>query len=169
MRWFYFIVTQNGEIPCGRTVSGSSELMLSYFVKCFLKLGVLLSFGSVLFSSPTHAFELHALGLFLVILSLRAFFLITDWSQGIFFGDRNGCFKEADQQKASEILSLRHSTEISLSCEARLVVFVTAVCVSCLLETPCTLWSLVKERIDLSDYAAQKESPGSRYPAESNL
>lgn len=74
------------------------------------------------------------------------------------------------RQTSSEPQSLKHSTEISQeSCEARLVVFVWLLCVSRLMETPCRLWSMVKERIDLSDSAAQEESPGSRHPAESNL
>lgn len=99
----------------------------------FFKARILFIFGSVLFSSLTPTFVSHALRLFWVILSLRFFFLITDWSQGIFLRDRNCWFKQADQHRGSEcleILSLRHSTEISRSYEARLVVFVWLLCAS---------------------------------------
>lgn len=152
-------------------------LSLAYTVTlfwCFIKPGFRLFFGSVVFSSLILAFVKHALRLFFGSIYLKGFFskLQIDL-RGFLLRNRNWCFKEAERHRASEcleILSLRHSTEISLSCEGKFVVFVWLLCVShvCWI-TPCTLWSSVKEHIDQSDCAAQEESPESRHPAESNL
>lgn len=82
LKGFCLKVTQNGEIPRGRTVSDSSELRLSH--SAVLKPGFFRSFGSVLFSPLTPAFVLHPLWLSSYIKLEFFFFLITDWSQGIF-------------------------------------------------------------------------------------
>lgn len=98
--FFYFKVTQNGEIPRGKTVSDSSELMLSLCLVLFKARILSIFWISIVFFSYSGICITCPKIFFLLYSALGVFFLITDWSKGIFFRDINRCFKEAEPQNS---------------------------------------------------------------------